>query len=90
MNKRDRCMVCARQVCCERCVYCCGPVCRKCSVHIQQRLGAVDISCYLCAEYESAIADDAVGDERSRASKRRKAGVSNRSASVVASVEQTV
>eukprot|EP00971_Amphidinium_carterae_P033360 656924-Amphidinium_carterae.1 len=90
MDKRDRCMVCARNVWCERCVYCHGPVCVKCSVHIQQRLGAVDISCYSCAKYESAIGDDAVGDERSGASRRCRAGVSNRSGSVIASVEQSV
>eukprot|EP00971_Amphidinium_carterae_P333564 6468357-Amphidinium_carterae.2 len=95
MSKRDRCMVCARNVSCERCEYCCGPVCPKCSVHIQRRFGAVDINCYLCAEYESVnraheIDVEAVGDERSRASKRCKAGASNRSATVVTSAQQCV
>eukprot|EP00971_Amphidinium_carterae_P211622 4199005-Amphidinium_carterae.3 len=94
MSKRDRCMICARHVCCERCVYCCGSVCPKCARHVERRYGAVDISCHWCAEYESVsraheIDDAAVGDERSRALKRCRAGVGNRSGSVVASVEQT-
>eukprot|EP00971_Amphidinium_carterae_P142629 2825441-Amphidinium_carterae.1 len=68
MSKRDRCMICARNVSCERCEHCCGPVCRKCVGHVQRRYGAAHMSCHLCADYERTsraheIDDDDVGDE---------------------------
>eukprot|EP00971_Amphidinium_carterae_P185227 3678249-Amphidinium_carterae.1 len=61
MSKRDRCMICARHACCERCVDCYAPVCSKCAVHVQRRYGAVDISCHLCAEYESVSRAHEIG-----------------------------